>query len=243
MCGRYTLTDPVAAVEDLFGLNPPEDADTQTAGGIWSPRFNIAPTQDVLIARVDTAEGKLEVGPAKWGLIPHWAKDQREGARMINARSETVAAKPAFRTSYRTRRCLVPADGFYEWLKKGPKDKQPHYIKMKDGSAYAYAGLWTKWRSPEGETVRSCTVLTTKPNELVAEVHDRMPVILSAGDYSAWLDPAVTDGDAVAHLLKPYPKEFMESYRVSRRVSKFQNDDPECIVPALPEEEQGSLPF
>lgn len=243
MCGRFTLTDPVAAVEDLFGINPPADADTQTLGGIWSPRFNIAPTQDVLIAKVDVELGDLGIGPAKWGLIPHWAKNQREGVRMINARSETVATKPAFRDSFRTRRCLLPADGFYEWLKKGPKDKQPHYIRMKNEAPYSYAGLWAKWRSPDGEPIQSCTVLTTQPNELVAGIHDRMPVILSAEDYSAWLDPAFTDGEALAKLLRPFPEEFMEAFRVTRRVSKVQNDDPECIVPAPPEEEQGSLSF
>ena len=174
VCGRYWLTAKERYIRDHFGLD--EDVS-------WTPRWNIAPTQLVPIVRQDRNEPKRTFGLARWGLIPYWAKDRSIAAKTINAMSEIVAEKPAFRDAMRRRRCLIPADAFYEWQRIGRKEKQPYSIGMMDDSVFAFAGLWDRWPDPAGEVVETCTILTTKPNSLVAEVHDRMPVILKSDDY------------------------------------------------------------
>ena len=218
MCGRYRLTAKERYLRDHFGLE--EEVDL-------SPRWNIAPTQQVPIIRQDRKEPKRTFGLHRWGLIPYWAKDASIGFKTINAVSETAAEKPAFRDAMR-QRCLVLADGFYEWKRVGPKEKQPYNFGMLDDSVFAFAGLWERWRDPAGETVETCTILTAKPNALVADVHDRMPVILSAEDYDLWLDPGVTDAALVADCLKPFDPRLMKKYPVGTRVNRPENDDPEC---------------
>jgi putative SOS response-associated peptidase YedK len=168
----------------------------------------------------------------RWGLIPSWADDPAIGARMINARAETVAMKPAFRSAFRQRRCLVIADGFYEW-RKLPRRKQPHYIRLRDRKPFAFAGLWERWtgsdRVGDAASVLSCTIITTAPNELIAPLHNRMPVILRSKDYGTWLDPDTTQCDVLEPLLCPYPPDEMEAYPVSTHVNNPSNDTPECI--------------
>ncbi len=219
MCGRYRLSAKERYIRDHLGLE--EDPD-------WSPHWNIAPTQPVPIIRQDRKEPKRTFGLVRWGLIPYWAKDASIGFKSINAVSETAADKPAFRDAMRQRRCLIPADGFYEWQKIGPKEKQPYNFGMMDGSVFAFAGLWERWRDPASQVVETCTILTTKPNQLVASVHDRMPVILKPEDYDLWLDPGVTDAARVTDCLKPFDARLMKKYPVSTRVNRPENDDPEC---------------
>lgn len=165
----------------------------------------------------------------RWGLIPYWAKDQSIGLRTINAMSETAAEKPAFRDAMSRRRCLVPADGFYEWVRLRPKEKQPYNFGMIDDSVFAFAGLWERWRDPAGDNIETCTILTTKPNRLVADVHDRMPVILRAEDYDLWLDPGVTDAARVADCLQSFDAKLMKKHPVGKRVNRPENDDEECV--------------
>jgi putative SOS response-associated peptidase YedK len=189
-----------------------------------TPRYNVAPTQQIGVVR--TADGQRELSFMQWGLVPRWAKDPKIGSQMINARAETAAEKPAFRDAFRKRRCLVVADGFYEWKKTGGKTKQPFYIRMKDHRPFGFAGLWERW----GE-LESCTILTTRPNELCASVHDRMPVILSPNDYDQWLDQQVTDAAALQPLLDPYPSDEMAADPVGTHVNSVRNIDERCIAP------------
>jgi putative SOS response-associated peptidase YedK len=163
----------------------------------------------------------------RWGLIPSWAKDPAMGAKLINARAETVAEKPSFRSAFRHRRCLVVADGFYEWQKQEGK-KQPFYFRLQDGQPFAFAGLWESWKDPNGEVVDSCTILTTEANQLMQPIHDRMPVILASQDYDLWLDPTV-QSEQLQNLLQPFPSEAMVSYPVSTKVNKPTNDTPELV--------------
>jgi putative SOS response-associated peptidase YedK len=230
MCGRFTLTSPVQVLAAQFNL--PEVAALE-------PRYNIAPTQPVAAVRASGEAMVRELALLQWGLIPFWAKDPEVGARLINARAETVGEKPAFREAFRRRRCLVLADGFYEWQKQDG-GKQPFYVRMRDGSAFAFAGLWERWKGPEGN-IESCTLLTTQPNELMRILHNRMPVILEAKDYDLWLDPGIRQTDLLLPLLRPFSAEEMEAYPVSRRVNSPDNDDPRCIVP-LPHGESSALP-
>jgi putative SOS response-associated peptidase YedK len=187
-----------------------------------TPRFNVAPTQEVGVVRQPA--GQREFVWMHWGLVPRWAKDPKIGSQMINARAETAADKPAFRDAFKRRRCLVVADGFYEWQKTGGKTKQPYYIHMKDGRPFGFAGLWERW----GE-LESCTILTTSPNDLCAPVHDRMPVILGPADYDRWLDPEVSDPAALAPLLDCYPADEMVAEPVSTHVNRVANNDEKCI--------------
>jgi putative SOS response-associated peptidase YedK len=219
MCGRYRLTAKERYLRDHFGL----DEDPH-----WTPRWNIAPTQQVPIVRQDRKEPKRSFGLVRWGLIPYWAKDKSVALKTINAMSETAAEKPAFRDAMKRRRCLIPADGFYEWLRIGPKEKQPYNFGMIDDSVFAFAGLWERWRDPAGDFVETCTILTARPNSLVAGVHDRMPVILRAEDYDQWLDPGMTDAALVVDCLKPFDARMMKKYPVSMRVNRPENDDEEC---------------
>ncbi len=223
MCGRYTLKTPASEFAALFegifdGLAVPE----------FRPRYNIAPTQKAPIVRLNEHR-HLEWQPLRWGLVPFWAKDVKSGARMINARSETVAEKPAFRAAFRKRRCLVPADGFFEWQKAG-KTKIPYYITMADESPFAMAGLWERW-DKEGEPVETFTILTTDANDRVRPLHDRMPVILDREAFETWLDPEYSDFERLKYLLKPLPDHRIQTRRVSTWVNNPKHDDPKCIEP------------
>ena len=221
MCGRFTLRAPASVVAEQFALFevPP-----------FTPRFNIAPTQPVAVVRCSPGRAgpERELVWLRWGLIPAWAKDPAIGNRMINARSETVPQKPAYRAAFRRRRCLVVADGFYEW-QRTPRAKQPYFIHMRDDRPFAFAGLWESWEGPDHSWVESCTLLTTEPNELIEPIHNRMPVILSADDYQHWLDPKVQTIEPLAPLLIPLPGDRMDAYPVSTHVNSPAHDDPQCI--------------
>ena len=195
----------------------------------WEPRYNVAPSQSVGIIRQDPSKPERYFSRARWGLIPFWAKDPSIGYKMINGRSETVASKPAFRDALKSRRCLIPADGFYEWLRAG-KTKQPFHFGLDDDSLFAFAGLWERWKDPTGNTVETCTILTTRPNSLLADVHDRMPVILEPDNYDQWLDPGVKDDTTVMEMLHPYDAHQMKRYPVSTRVNLVKNDDSDCAA-------------
>jgi putative SOS response-associated peptidase YedK len=221
MCGRYTLKSPVERLAEKFHLT-----DTLSL----KPRYNIAPSQPVAVVRrlPDNSDRKLAI--LRWGLIPAWVKDSASGAQPINAKAETAAEKPMFHDAFRRRRCLVPADGFYEWRQED-KRKQPVYICMKDREPFAFAGLWEHWENQDGQAIESCTILTTEPNDLLKPIHNRMPVILNPKDYDLWLDPDVRDSGKVRRLLGPYPPEEMTAYPVSLRVNNPRNDDAQCIEP------------
>jgi len=197
---------------------------------LFEPRYNIAPTQDVLVVR-ERERGEREAAMLRWGLVPSWAKELQAGAPLINARAETVAEKPAFRTALRRRRCLIPADGFYEWQKASGAaargKKQPYYIHRRDERPFAFAGLWERWTG--GPEVESCTIVTTSANNTLSALHDRMPVILSEEDYALWLDPAVEDAAAVTPLLVPAAEVVLVAEPVSTHVNRVANDDPQCI--------------
>ena len=225
MCGRYTLISDISELQGQFGFMM-EPADIR-------PRYNIAPTQQVLTV-VNDGERRGEL--MRWGLVPSWAKDIKIGSRMINAVSETAAAKPAFRSAFRRRRCLVLADGFYEWRREG-KQRFPMYFTQKSGDPMALAGLWENWKSPEGEWVQSCTILTTAANSFIEPVHNRMPVILSAETQPLWLDPLTETPGNLEPLLLPAPPELLKVREVSPMVNNVRNDDPDCIAPVSPLEE------
>jgi putative SOS response-associated peptidase YedK len=219
MCGRYALTSPPEEIAKRFNL-------------LWVPavpaHYNIAPSQMVPVVR-QTEEGR-ELAMLKWGLIPSWAKDPAIGMRLINARAETLADKPAFRSAYRRRHCLIPADAFYEWKPIAGR-KQPYCIRMADQAPFAMAGLWEHWSSPSGQALETCTIITTDANTLVGDLHNRMPAIVAPDDYAAWLDA----GNAQAQeLLKPFPSEHMKVYPVSLRVNSVKNDDAQCLAPVDP---------
>jgi len=222
MCGRFTLTVDPAELRDAFGaFSFPEQ---------FAPRFNIAPTQPVLAVPND---GTNRADFFVWGLIPSWAKDPSIGARLINARAETLAEKPSFRGGFKYKRCLILTDGFYEWKTvAGSKTKIPHYIFLKGHQPFAFAGLWDEWHSPDGGLIRSATIITTEPNELMATLHNRMPVILDPSDYAQWLDPAPQTPERLAGLLRPLPADGMSAYAVGTQVNSPANDHAELVVPA-----------
>ncbi|QDV35659.1 SOS response-associated peptidase [Tautonia plasticadhaerens] len=219
MCGRYTLRTTAREIAETFDV--PEVPELPA-------RFNIAPTQDVPVVRL--GDGGREFHLLHWGLIPSWADDPDIGSRMINARAETVAEKPAFRRAFRSRRCLVVSDGFFEWRREGGR-KQPYFIRMKDDRPFAFAGLWERW-DKLGEPIESCTLITGEPNEVVALIHDRMPVIVPESAYEHWLDPDVQDPKRLQGLLVPCPSEEMEAYPVSTLVNSPSNDVERCVEPA-----------
>jgi putative SOS response-associated peptidase YedK len=226
MCGRFVLMTPGKDLATRFGLEEIIDLE---------PHYNIAPTQMVTVIRVDRHTLQRHVVQLKWGLIPSWVKDPSIGNRLINARAESVAEKPAFRSAFRFRRCLVLADAFYQW-KKGTVGKQPYLFRMANGDTFAFAGLWERWAGPEGEIVESCTLITTDPNEIMLPIHDRMPVILKPRDYDLWLDPKVRDLRLLKQLLRPYPSEEMVVQPVSSKVNKSNYDAPDCVE-VIPAEE------
>lgn len=220
MCGRFSLTTNKQQLAEAFaGFEPPREL---------SPRYNIAPSQPVAVV-ANTGQNKVDF--FVWGLIPAWAKDPGIGNRMINARAETLAEKPSFKAAYRRRRCLVLADGFYEWRKNPDKSKTPMYIQLESKEPFAFAGLWERWNSPQGDEVLSCAIITTEPNEFMAKIHNRMPVILPRAAYEQWLDPAEQKPELLQPLLKPYPAEEMAAYAVSTVVNNPGNDTPACIEP------------
>jgi putative SOS response-associated peptidase YedK len=220
MCGRFSLTGPdPLVIADVFGATDVPELPA---------RYNIAPTQPVATVVHDRQRGVNRVEIMRWGLIPSWAKDPAIGNRMINARADTLPEKPSYRGPLRCHRCLILADGFYEW-QAGPDGKQPMFIHLKDRALFGLAGLWDVWRSPDGTPLITCTIITTEPNALMAEIHNRMPVILPREDFAAWLDPQRTDAAQVMPLLRPYPAEEMACYPVSRRVNSPANDDPTLI--------------
>jgi putative SOS response-associated peptidase YedK len=231
MCGRYAFFTPIEAVTRLFGVS-------EVHVGELAPRYNIAPTQEVPIIRLspflDEAGEQAaprELALARWGLVPFWAKDMKIGNRMINARGETVASKPAFRAAFRKRRCLVPADGFFEWQKEAG-GKQPWYIHAASGEPLSIAGLWELWDPPDGaQPLASCTIITTRANAFMSGLHDRMPVVLDEAGRDAWLDPAARP-EGLQALLAPPPEDLLEAWPVSRRVNSPFNEDPSLVEPA-----------
>ena len=223
MCGRYELHSNPAAIALAFGLAHAPSV---------RPRYNVAPMQEVPIVRV-SASGAREFVAVRWGLVPRWAKDPAIGSKMINARGETVASKPSFRTAFRRHRCLIPANGFYEWMPVADGRKQPVLIGMKDGSVFAFAGLYERWLTGDGEPLDSCTILTTDANDLLRAVHDRMPVIVPAEQYARWLDPAQ---DGPQALVAPYPSDAMTWWPVSSRVNSVRHDDA-SLIERLPDPE------
>jgi putative SOS response-associated peptidase YedK len=215
MCGRFTLRSPANRVAEAFALAEPVEL---------RPRYNVAPSQTVAVVRLEDDQRRLV--QLKWGLIPSWADDPAVGYKMINARAETAASKPSFRSAYKSRRCLIVADGFYEWQKVGAK-KQPYYIRMKGQRPFGLAGLWERWKRDEQE-IESYTILTTEANELMAPIHNRMPVIVAPDDYQLWLDTGASL-DRLPELLKPYPGDTLEAFQVSTVVNNPRNDVPECV--------------
>jgi putative SOS response-associated peptidase YedK len=232
MCGRYRLSRRKQLVEEYFDATSHESD--------WSARYNIAPIQPVPVIRQNPKQPRRELSLMRWGLIPSWAKDSSVAAQMINARSETAATKPAFRDPLTSRRCLIPADGFYEWQRTG-KTKQPYCFEVNEGELFAFAGLWDRWKDPSGQWVKSCSILTTTPNAVTSAVHDCMPVILDLDSYDLWLDPGMTNVDAAFDLLKPYDARLMRCFPVSARVNHVANDDAECSAPAETIQAQTSL--
>jgi putative SOS response-associated peptidase YedK len=239
MCGRYRLSRRKQILEEHFLADWDDLAD-------WIPRFNIAPTQLVPVIRQNPKEPKREMSMMRWGVIPVWSKESSGAAKMINARSETATTQAAFRDAMKFRRCLVPADGFYEWQKKGSA-KQPFIFEVNEGDLFAFAGLWERWKNPkDGKWIETCAILTTTPNDVTSGIHDRMPVILDPADYDLWLDPGFKDAKAVSDLLKPYDARQMRRYPVSNRVNSVVNEDDSCSTPIdlptdPPAEQQGEL--
>jgi putative SOS response-associated peptidase YedK len=223
MCGRYTLKTPVERLSEKFQFPPIIPLKL---------RYNIAPSQQVAVVRCLQDDRARKLAMLRWGLIPAWAKNPTIGAQPINAKAETLAEKAMFRNAFKRRRCLVPADGFYEWKQEGGR-KQPVYICMKDGEPFAMAGLWEHWESPDQEPIDSCVLITTEPNDLLAPIHNRMPVILDATDYEQWLDPDAQEVSRLQPLLRPYSPEQMRYYPVSLRVNDPRHDDRHCLASQL----------
>ena len=214
MCGRYRLSRRKEILEEHFAADW-DDAD-------WSPRYNIAPTQSVPVIRQSPRSASRRLSLIRWGLVPSWAKDSSKAAAMINARSETAASKPAFCDALKFRRCLIPANGFYEWQNVG-KAKQPSCFEVNRGELFAFAGLWETWNDPSGKPLETCSILTTTPNAITAPVHDRMPVILDPRFYDLWLDPNTTETTVVSEFLKPFDARLMSCFPVSSRVNRPDN--------------------
>lgn len=221
MCGRFTRKENFQHLAEQLGLKvlPP-----------LSPRYNIAPSQLVACVRTNPESRQRECMELQWGLVPSWAKDSNIGNKLINARGETVAEKPAFRKAFKHQRCLVLADGFYEWKQEG-KAKQPYYVRFKDQRPFAFAGLWERWEKDEAAPLETCTLITTGPNSVMEPIHHRMPVILASKDFANWIDSSLQAVERINVLLRPFPSEEMEAYPVSQLVNNPRNDRPECVVP------------
>lgn len=220
MCARFTLSAPLHRIAELFDLDLLLDV---------LPRFNVAPTQQVLTVR-DSADGKREYAQLRWGLVPSWATDLAIGNKLLNARSETVGEKPSFRDAFRKRRCLIAADGFYEW-KTENKKKQPYHIHFPDRGPFAFAGIWDRWRDPAGSVIETCSILTTTANELLRPLHDRMPVILAKKDFNRWLNLQINKTEELSDLFEPLPVHALEMFAVTPQVNKPIYDEPVCIEP------------
>jgi putative SOS response-associated peptidase YedK len=223
MCGRYALHANPEVIALQFGLSAPPS---------FEPRYNIAPSTEILVVREDRSR-RRHAALLRWGLIPHWAKDPAIGQKLINARADTIAEKPAFRSAFRASRCLVPASGFYEWKTVAGR-KYPHYIRPTDAELFALAGITELWHGPQGP-VRTVSLITTEPNALMATIHDRMPVIVAPERYAEWLDRGNHDATRLQPLLDPYPAERMQAHAVGKAVSNARNEGAELIVPAAAE--------
>lgn len=224
MCGRFALTAPASTIAEVFQVDVLPDV---------LPRYNVAPTTEVLCVVHD--DGKRALQSFRWGLIPFWAKDRKIAYQTINARAESVAKKPAFRSAFKRRRLLIVADGFYEWERTDKKNKIPHLFQLAGGRPFAIAGVWERWTDPTtGEEVRSCSIVTTTANTLMEPVHDRMPVILPPEAWDTWLDPAVQDPAKLQELLQPFPSDLMQERRVSKKVGDVKNKGPEVQGPWEP---------
>jgi putative SOS response-associated peptidase YedK len=221
MCARYVITSPAAAIRALFGYDEQPD---------FPARYNVAPTQPIPIVRL--AEGKRVFTLVRWGLVPGWVKDPRTFSLIVNARGEGVLDKPSFRNAMRRRRCLIPADGFYEW-RDGPR-RRPYFVRAKSGALIVFAGLWETWTGPNGEEVDTAAIITTRANQMLAPIHDRMPVIVVPEAFNLWLDCTKVDATTAAALIAPAPEELLECYEVSPAVNRAANDFPDLIAPALP---------
>lgn len=219
MCGRFTIHTLMNRLLQEFGI--------ENVSWEVPQRYNVAPTQDIPVVRQQ--DGKPTLSPLRWGLIPSWAKDPKIGYTTINARSETAAEKPAFRSAMKSRRCLIVADGFYEWKREG-KNKQPWLFRRGDEQPFAFAGMWERWEKGD-KPLETCTILTRSANTLMAPIHDRMPVILSPNDYSAWLDPETKDATTLAYLFEPFPADELVAYPVNPIVNNARNEGPQCIEP------------
>jgi putative SOS response-associated peptidase YedK len=235
MCGRFVAASSPDEIAQYFDAEAPE--------ALLEPSYNVAPTNDIYAVLNDGGVRRLDA--FHWGLVPVWAKDPKVGSKMINARAETLAAKNAYKPAFKRRRCLIPADGFYEWKKiPGQKTKQPHFIHRPDGEPLAFAGLWEVWRGPDrqGDPLRSCTIVTTSANETMQPLHDRMPVILPASAWDEWLDPANDDLETLGKLLVPAPPELIVHHPVSTEVNRVSNKGAELIEPVDPDApEPGTL--
>lgn len=222
MCGRYTLTSGPQKLSKTFSVE---------IGPTLLPRYNIAPTQPVPAIRLHRSGAARRLDLLHWGLIPHWARDPAIGTRCINARAETVREKPTYRAAFRHRRCLLLADGFFEWQKVPGGKKRPHLIRMADGEPFVFAGLWEQWQDEHGNEIESAAIITTEANAMIARIHNRMPVILDANDYDAWLDPKHPTPTDLQALLRPCPAELMEHHPVGTHVNSPIHDDARCIEP------------
>ena len=221
MCGRFSQTASPEVIAQQFALDDPP---------LFTPRYNIAPSQPIVAIRIDPDTTTRKLVQLRWGLIPSWAKDPKIGNQCINAKSETVAEKPAFRSAFKKRRCLVIATGFYEWQKRGPV-KQPMWIGLRGKQPFAFAGLWEHWQPTDGEPLETCTIITTEPNDLMVPIHNRMPVILAPTSYDQWLDPTFQQAEPLKALLRPYPSEELTAYPVSTLVNNPRHDAPQCLEP------------
>jgi putative SOS response-associated peptidase YedK len=217
MCGRYTLTSAPEALRFRYEEQPN-----------FPPRYNIAPTQPIAIVRL--VQGKRQFALVRWGLLPSWVKDPKTFTLLINARGESVVEKPAFRAAMKRRRCLIPADGFYEWQAAGAR-KRPFYVHAKLGAPLAFAGLWETWTGPNGEELETATIVTTRANRLLAAIHDRMPVIVPPQGFELWLDSAHVDATTAAALIAPAPEGLLETYEISTAVNRTANDNPKLLEP------------
>lgn len=219
MCGRFVLESPVDSIMNEFNAERPSFQ--------LEKSFNVSPGQTVLLL---ISEGKRKLIPCRWGYIPSWSKDEKIGNRMINARAETIAEKPSFKNAFKKRRCMVIADGFYEWRHRN-NTKSPFFIRLKSKRPFGLAGLYNVWTSPDGKPLCTCTIVTTEANRILREIHGRMPAIISKKKYDVWLDPAINDSSELLPLLQPYPADEIEFFEVSKRVNSPKNDSPENIQP------------